>query len=1194
MKKIIIFQLLFFTSYFLQAQVGINTTNPDAQLDIRSSNQVAPSNTDGILIPKIDTFPAANPTAAQQGMLVYLTTTSGTDLPGFYYWDNTTTDWKPITGTSIGTLDQAYDFGGAGNGRTITADTGAVLINGTDGFISTGILDSGSIISNATGDRMFWYPRKGAFRVGRTDSTQWDDVNIGQLSSAFGYNTISSGFNTFTFGENTTASGLNSTAFGVGTSASGNRSTAFGSGTTASGLLSTAFGAGAIASGSRSLAFGLSTAASEQNSTAFGEFTNASGYNSFAFGSNSIASGSISTSFGYQNSALSFGETVLGIGATTYTTSVNGSTQFRTSNRFDRLFAIGNAIDSNNNSLVDTTERSDALVVFKDGRTGIGTSVPFSMLHVRFTPPSNNINPILTLDNNHSGSASNITFRNSITNNITSMGMLSNGDFGIHQGCNFGGCGLGVEVLRIKPNGNVGIGTTNALEKFHVVGNIRMEDGNQAAGRVLTSDANGTATWSNPIGIANGTLDQAYDFGGVGSGRTITADAGSVLINGTDGLVSTGTTGVGALAPTGSGAKMFWNPRKAAFRAGQASLTSWDDINIGINSIAMGFGTRATGNASVALGNMSSALGMFSVAFGTSASANATQSVAFGNITAANSIYSTAFGYETITSGRASTSFGVNNEAESFGEVVLGIGATSYIPSTNGVNQFRSANATDRLFVVGNAIDVDNDDVVDTIERSDAMIVLKNGLTRLPSTTNVMITAADGKAVVTKEYLQSNNWSLTGNTGTNPTSNFIGTTDDIDLVFRRNNVISGRIGDQNTFFGKNSGIANTGVSNTFIGERSGIANISGDFNTFFGRLSGANGVSGSSNTYVGYASGLNNTGLNNVIVGAFAAQNTSGNSNTFIGERSGSTNTLGARNVLLGDNADVTGNNLTNATAIGSRAEVGASNSLVLGSINGVNGATSSVNVGIGTTTPARALHVATGSSGGTPNGNGDFVLESNGTVYEHLLAPSISETGLLFGSELASIHAGIICNNASNPNGFQFRTGGNTTRMVVTNAGDVGIGTVTPGGQFQLSLDEGRKPGTSTWTIASDQRLKTINGNYNKGLNEILQLNPIRFNYKNVSERVFEKEVLDTEFAGFIAQEVQPLFPDAVGTDEDGFLNFNIHPILIAQVNAIKELDKKNNDLQKENNSLKIELENQKVILEQVLQRLKNLEKNN
>lgn len=77
----------------MAAQVGVNTTAPNSQLDIRSSNQATPANTDGILIPKVDVFPAVNPTAAQQGMLVYLTTAVGPKQPGFYYWDNPTLSW---------------------------------------------------------------------------------------------------------------------------------------------------------------------------------------------------------------------------------------------------------------------------------------------------------------------------------------------------------------------------------------------------------------------------------------------------------------------------------------------------------------------------------------------------------------------------------------------------------------------------------------------------------------------------------------------------------------------------------------------------------------------------------------------------------------------------------------------------------------------------------------------------------------------------------------------------------------------------------------------------------------------------------------------------------------------------------------------------------------------------------------------
>lgn len=56
----------------------------------------------------------------------------------------------------------------------------------------------------------------------------------------------------------------------------------------------------------------------------------------------------------------------------------------------------------------------------------------------------------------------------------------------------------------------------------------------------------------------------------------------------------------------------------------------------------------------------------------------------------------------------------------------------------------------------------------------------------------------------------------------------------------------------------------------------------------------------------------------------------------------------------------------------------------------------------------------------------------------------------------------------------------------------------------------------------------------------------------------------------GFPAQEVQKIFPEAVGTDEDGYLNLNIHAILISYLNAIKEQQVQIADLQKELAELK------------------------
>jgi hypothetical protein len=94
MKKLVFFFGLCGMAMNGFSQVGINTATPNAQLEIKSGNQAAPTNTDGVLIPKIDAFPATNPTAAQNSMMVYLTATSDGKPPGFYYWDDATSGWK--------------------------------------------------------------------------------------------------------------------------------------------------------------------------------------------------------------------------------------------------------------------------------------------------------------------------------------------------------------------------------------------------------------------------------------------------------------------------------------------------------------------------------------------------------------------------------------------------------------------------------------------------------------------------------------------------------------------------------------------------------------------------------------------------------------------------------------------------------------------------------------------------------------------------------------------------------------------------------------------------------------------------------------------------------------------------------------------------------------------------------------------
>lgn len=83
------------------AKIGINEPTPSAKLHISPSSTFAPSSTDGIIIPRVNNFPSPNPTAAQNGMMIYLTTQFGGSIPGFYYWENATSTWKCLNDTKL-------------------------------------------------------------------------------------------------------------------------------------------------------------------------------------------------------------------------------------------------------------------------------------------------------------------------------------------------------------------------------------------------------------------------------------------------------------------------------------------------------------------------------------------------------------------------------------------------------------------------------------------------------------------------------------------------------------------------------------------------------------------------------------------------------------------------------------------------------------------------------------------------------------------------------------------------------------------------------------------------------------------------------------------------------------------------------------------------------------------------------------
>lgn len=303
---------------------------PDALLDIKSSNQATPANTDGILIPKIDAFPTTNPTASQNSMLVYLTTTSGTNQPGFYYWDNATTTWKGLGG-SIG-------WGLTGNAGTNATANFIGTTDDKDIVFKRNNIKAG-LINAASNNTAFGVSTLNANTTGSENTAIGKDAltanTWGSYNTAIGYQTLTSnttgdanvalGINALksnTIGTNNIALGNNSLTnnlkgeynialgnYSLANNGSGNFNTAVGSYS----LFSQNFGNGGVSYDTNNVAVGGSalfynnpTATTNGiNNTAIGNFAsnqNTTGFNNTALGYGSLyrnTTGSSNVALGY-------------------------------------------------------------------------------------------------------------------------------------------------------------------------------------------------------------------------------------------------------------------------------------------------------------------------------------------------------------------------------------------------------------------------------------------------------------------------------------------------------------------------------------------------------------------------------------------------------------------------------------------------------------------------------------------------------------------------------------------------------------------------------------------------------------------------------------------------------------------------------------------------------------------------------
>src|SRR5688572_3069582 len=215
--------------------------------------------------------------------------------------------------------------------------------------------------------------------------------------------------------------------------------------------------------------------------------------------------------------------------------------------------------------------------------------------------------------------------------------------------------------------------------------------------------------------------------------------------------------------------------------------------------------------------------------------------------------------------------------------------------------------------------------------------------------------------------------------------------------------------------------------------------------------------------------------------------------------------------------------------------------------------------VGIGTGSPDALLQVEKNQATGT-----EIRVDNNNTTNGF--------AGIYFNGGFAVASGGLVqYNNVTGQKNLFVPTGGadpvhfgtnNTVRMTILPAnGFVGIATQAPTDNLSVN-GTASKTGGGSWSVFSDERLKTIKGRFNRGLKAAMQLQPIRYEYKSDNALGLKA---GTENIGFGAQQLQQVIPEAVTTNSNGYLQVNNDPIIWTMLNAIKEQQQEIQKLKKE-----------------------------
>ncbi|MBL8245470.1 MAG: tail fiber domain-containing protein [Rhodanobacteraceae bacterium] len=421
-------------------------------------------------------------------------------------------------------------------------------------------------------------------------------------------------------------------------------------------------------------------------------------------------------------------------------------------------------------------------------------------------------------------------------------------------------------------------------------------------------------------------------------------------------------------------------------------------------------------------------------------------------------------------------------------------------------------------------------------------------------------------------------WSVTGDSGSNPATHFLGTTDAQPLVLRTGNVQSLRIEPSsilsgglpitaNVIAGSGSNYIAAGVRGAtiggggvpmggsdpdflndfpnYVGDHYGT--VGGGFGNKAGDFQGTVG----DRAFATVAGGYLNTAELHGSVGGGDFNNATGDGATVGGgiqntaSHAGSTVPGGTYNCAGGATSFAAGKRaIVRVGSSSGYAGAGCNGAAASGDADGDESTFvwgDSQEADFVSTGPNQFLIRAKGGMGlnGAPiNDSVEFtmVADSDGTNYVNLfLRQRDFNAGML-------VSAGDATGTAANNAGFyldQYNGSAQVRRLTLAGNGDLSVTAAA------------FKPGGGSWSAPSDARLKQDIEPLSGALARMLQLKGVSFEYRepDPARRPAGRHI------GFLAQQVQPLFPSWVGTDDQGFLTVGSQGFEALTVEALREL---------------------------------------